>query len=105
MAGGGVIPADELAHYDDAARREAQADQPERPELSPEQRRELLLLAHQAERTVRECPDLLAWLDTKARLGSPPLAANASEVALWRTGFEDCLAQVRLMADWEVDDG
>ena len=100
-----MIPPDERAHYDEAAQREDAADRPEPPALSPEQRRELQVLAAEADTVVRRCPTLLAWLDTKARLGSPPLAASASEVALWRTGFEDCLAQIRLMADWEVDDG
>ena len=100
-----MIPQDERAYYDEAAQRELEADQPARPQLSPDQKRELQVLATEADRVVRESPHLLAWLDSKARLGNPPLAANAAEVALWRTGFEDCLAQIRLMADWEVDDG
>ena len=105
VAGGGVIPPDERQHYDDAAQREDAAGEPERPTLSPEQKRHLQVLAAEADTVVRRCPTLLEWLDGKARLGNPPLAANASEVALWRTGFEDCLTQIRLMADWEVDDG
>ena len=100
-----MIPPDERQHYDAAAERGDGDGEPGRPELTGEQKRHLQVLAAEADTVVRRCPTLLAWLDSKARLGNPPLAANASEVALWRTGFEDCLAQVRLMADWEVDDG
>ena len=100
-----MIPPDELAHYDEAAAREAEAEQPKRPELTAEQQREMQVLVAEADTVVRRCPTLLAWLDGRARLGNPPMAANASEVALWRTGFEDALAQIRMMADWEQYDG
>ena len=101
------VPEDERQHYDTAARAAAEADLAQdapRPRLSEEQLRELSLVAMQARRATEQCPDLLAHLARTARTGGPAGAATSSEIALWRAGFDDCVATIHTAADWRGDE-
>ena len=98
------VPEDERQFYDAAAAEQAQADLQDdvpKPELSDDQVRYLSLVSLQARQTVDRCPDLLRHLERSARTGTPPgTSVSASEVALWRAGYEDCLATIQTAADW-----
>ena len=98
------VPEDERSFYDAAAAEQARADVSEelpRPKLSGEQLRDLSLVSLQARHTVDRCPDLLRHLDRSARRGMPlGTSVSASEAALWRIGYEDCLATIHTAADW-----
>ena len=97
------IPADELQHYDRAAEEAAQAeaDAINPPPLTDEQKQHVRMLAAQAHRVIEKCPDLLEWL--WRRPVPRTYGATASEHALWRTGYEDCLRQIETTALWRVD--
>ena len=98
------IPDDERSYYDTAAAEQAEADVEDRAPtrtLSGDQLRELSLLSLQAGIMMGRCPDLLRHLERSARRGLPVgTHVTASEAALWRVGFEDCLATIHTAADW-----
>ena len=97
-----MIPESERRHYDAAVEANAKADEP-RFELSEEALREASALRAEAAAVIRSAPRLLAWLSRKARLGAP--AGTMGERALWRAGFEDCLASIVDAADWSTGEG
>lgn len=97
------IPHDERQHYDAAVQANLEADRPpaQAQEIDPEQVRYLKLVSRQALHVLQDAPDLLTHLVRAACVGAPPGTASASEIALWRTGFEDCIATIHTAADWK----
>ena len=98
------IPEDERGFYEAAAAEQAEADLEDgapAPTFSEDQLRELALVSMQAGIVLGRCPDLLRHLERAARRGLPAgVNVSASEAALWRTGFEDCVQTIRTAADW-----
>ena len=95
------VPSDELEHYEAVPEDELDAE----PKLSEEDRRTIRILQAQAAMVLAKAPDLFEWLSRRAFFGAP--TGTMSERAVWRTGYEDCLEQVRAASRWETgeDDG
>ena len=104
-----MIPPSEAAYYAAAEREVRKRDEgllPPRPKFTEEQLAHARMLTQQAREVVRDAAGLLAHLEGNARQRSPALGSpTVGEAMTYRAGYEDALADIRDIAEWEVPDG
>ena len=95
----------ERAYYEAAARQNAEADRPPRPEMSADQKARLNTLRLQAQVFMEQCPDLRKWLDDQSMTRLPfGQRVSATEAALYHRGWTDCLRVIRHAAESELEE-
>lgn len=98
-----MIPPSEIPHYKEAERQIRNADKAiHPPQASPEQLAQIRVLIQDARRAIAEGKRVFEYLEQMAPLASPPGNANASETALYQSGYRAALREFRDIAQQEL---